>query len=120
MTMRKKKNGIMGLKIVGEMLQKSLSMAFRESGNDSSSERAIKGGHFAVIAMENEKPKRFFVHLSYLNDPAFLTLLEHAAEQFGFVQRGALCVPCSWSEMESILARKWYKNKEPVESDGTI
>ncbi|GKV34169.1 hypothetical protein SLEP1_g42576 [Rubroshorea leprosula] len=105
MTMRKKKNGIMGLKIVGEMLQKSLSMAFSESDNESSSE-TIKGGHFAVIAMENERPKRFFVHLSYLNDPAFLTLLEHAAEEFGFVQRGALCVPCSWSDMESILARK--------------
>ncbi|KAK9283429.1 hypothetical protein L1049_011671 [Liquidambar formosana] len=48
----------------------------------------VKGGHFAVMAIDNGNPKRFVVHLRYLNYPAFLTLLEQAAKEFGFDQEG--------------------------------
>ncbi|XVE68566.1 hypothetical protein DITRI_Ditri09bG0078400 [Diplodiscus trichospermus] len=96
------KKNILKLKIVAEKLQKSF---FREQVcNEESSVRNVKGGHFAVFAIENEKTKRFIVPLSYLNHPAFLMLLEQATEEFGFVQKGAICIPCQWSEMERLLA----------------
>ncbi|EOY19334.1 hypothetical protein QUC31_006153 [Theobroma cacao] len=86
-----------GMKIVAEKLQ----VCGDRSG---SSVKGVKGGHFAVFAVENDKTKRFIVPLSYLNHPGFLVLLEQAAEEFGFVQKGALRVPCQWSEMERLLA----------------
>ncbi|KAK9283866.1 hypothetical protein L1049_012121 [Liquidambar formosana] len=106
-----KKNGISTLKIVAEKL---LSLATRRafdfkewvefSKKAASLPKDVKGGHFAVMAIDNGNPKRFVVHLRYLNYPAFLTLLEQAAEEFGFDQEGALSIPCHWSELERILA----------------
>ncbi|XVF40993.1 hypothetical protein PTKIN_Ptkin01aG0244700 [Pterospermum kingtungense] len=109
-----KKNKIVKLKIVVEKLQKSLlltnkrSLDFKGWEQDHKSSSVIKGGHFAVFAVENEKTKRFVVPLSYLNHLVFLRLLEEATEEFGFFQREALCVPCQWSEMERLLTENAF------------
>ena len=102
----KKKNSILKLKVLVEKLQTSLSLSRKSSfENDSTSvPEDVKEGHFAVIAVDGEKPKRFVVPLSYLAHPTFLKLLEQAAEEFGFDHEGALTIPCRPSELEKILS----------------
>ncbi|KAK6231642.1 hypothetical protein SCA6_001715 [Theobroma cacao] len=63
----------------------------------------VKEGHFAVIAVKGGKQKRFILELSYLRNPAFLTLLEQAKEEYGFRQKGVLVLPCEPEELQKIL-----------------
>ncbi|KAG4959535.1 hypothetical protein AAZX31_13G125800 [Glycine max] len=63
----------------------------------------VKEGYFAVHAIKGEETKRFIVGLDYLNDPAFLGLLDQAQEEFGFRQKGALVLPCCPQELQKIL-----------------
>ncbi|KAF9665058.1 hypothetical protein SADUNF_Sadunf16G0082600 [Salix dunnii] len=63
----------------------------------------VKKGHFAVTATKGEEPKRFIVELYYLTDPAFLSLLEQAEEEYGLQQEGVLAVPCRPEEIQKIL-----------------
>ncbi|XP_042475154.1 auxin-responsive protein SAUR50-like [Macadamia integrifolia] len=114
----RKKNGIVKLKFVVEKLQKSFSLprksAFHfdkleEMGDSSPVPEDVKEGHFAVIAHDHGEPKRFVVALSYLTHPAFLRLLEQAAEEFGFDQEGTLTIPCRSTELERILTGHWEK-----------
>ncbi|XP_009594155.1 protein SMALL AUXIN UP-REGULATED RNA 51-like [Nicotiana tabacum] len=111
-TKGRKKNisGIVNLIAVVAKLQKSLLLGkklpsddyFDESENNVPED--VKEGHFAVVAAEDDEVKRFVVPLSCLTHPSFLTLLEQAAEEYGFDCEGALTVPCRPSEMERILA----------------
>ncbi|KAK7844226.1 auxin-responsive protein saur50 [Quercus suber] len=86
----KKKIGIVKLKIVVEKLQKSLLLGrksnpyrgeYEDVSNTSSVPEDVKEGHFSVIAVNGDEPKRFVVPLSYLTHPTFLRLLEQAAEE---------------------------------------
>ncbi|KAL3750981.1 auxin-induced protein 6B [Eucalyptus grandis] len=120
-----KKRGIVNLKIVVEKLQKSLSLGRRSPPSwstyyhreddycEDANEREnngdavpddVKEGHFAVVALEGDQPKRFVIPLSYLAHPTFLRLLEMAAEEYGFEHEGALAIPCEPSELERILS----------------
>ncbi|GMN39213.1 hypothetical protein TIFTF001_008444 [Ficus carica] len=63
----------------------------------------VKEGHFAVFAVKDGERERFVVKLECLNSPAFLRLLEHAEEEFGFEQTGVLGVPCRPEELHKIL-----------------
>ncbi|KAK7392458.1 hypothetical protein VNO78_20897 [Psophocarpus tetragonolobus] len=63
----------------------------------------VREGSFAVLATKGEETKRFIVGLHYLNDPAFLRLLNQAEEEFGFKQKGALAIPCQPQELQNIL-----------------
>ncbi|CAM8958112.1 unnamed protein product [Rhodiola kirilowii] len=64
----------------------------------------VKKGHFSVLAIdEGGNAKRYVLPLCYLQNPSFLRLLEKASEEFGFEHEGALCIPCGWNELESIL-----------------
>jgi len=65
-----------------------------------------KKGHFVVIAKDEEEAKRFVVPLSCLTNPIFLSLLEEAAEQYGFNRHGALTVPCRPNELQTILVQQ--------------
>ncbi|KAF6150452.1 hypothetical protein GIB67_023951 [Kingdonia uniflora] len=56
--------------------------------------------------MDDEKPKKFFVALSYLTHPTFLKLLEERECKFGFDQAGVLVVPCQASELQRILSER--------------
>ncbi|XP_020233357.1 auxin-induced protein X15 [Cajanus cajan] len=63
----------------------------------------VREGYFAVLATKGGESKRFIVGLHYLNDPAFLGLLDQAQEEFGFRQKGALSIPCQPQELQKIL-----------------
>ncbi|KAF6140208.1 hypothetical protein GIB67_000256 [Kingdonia uniflora] len=127
----RKKIGIVKLKVVVEKLTKSLSLSkrhpastdFQESDeliHDSKSvPEDVKEGHFVVLVIDDGKPKRFVVALSYLNHPAFLRLLEQAAEGFGFAQEGALTIPCRSSELEGILARQSKEDRDGGNGGGS-
>ncbi|XP_008226298.1 PREDICTED: auxin-induced protein 10A5-like [Prunus mume] len=120
----KKKNSIVKLKVVVEKLQRSLSLGRSKPSNYSDDSTRVpedvKEGHFAVIAVDGDEPKRFVVALSYLTHPAFLKLLEQAAEEYGFDHEGALTIPCQPRELEKILDddRQWQKEERGSSSDG--
>ncbi|QCE06017.1 auxin-induced protein X15-like [Vigna unguiculata] len=65
----------------------------------------VREGYFAVLATKGGESKRFIVGLNFLNDPAFLGLLDQAQEEFGFRQKGALEIPCQPQELQKILDR---------------
>ena len=82
------------------LLQRNLSRSGRA---DEFVPEDVKEGHFAVLAVNDEVPKRFVVSLSCLSHPVFLRLLELAEEEFGFDQEGALAIPCRASELQGVL-----------------
>lgn len=84
-----------------------MSNGFDEDVDTSAVPKDVKEGHFAVVAVDGEEPKRFVVPLSCLTHPMFLRLLEQAAEEYGFDHEGALTIPCHPSEVEKILADQW-------------
>ncbi|XP_010940631.1 auxin-responsive protein SAUR50 [Elaeis guineensis] len=81
----------------------NLSGEFEEADRTGMVPEDVKEGHFAVVAVFDEKPKRFVVSLSCLSHPMFLRLLELAEEEFGFRQEGPLAVPCRPSDLEKII-----------------
>ncbi|XP_058083735.1 auxin-responsive protein SAUR50-like [Magnolia sinica] len=127
-----RKNGTVQLKHVVEKLQKSLHLSKRsaaighnhhredidEVGGHRTIPEDVKEGHFAVLAVDDGRSKRFVIALRYLNHPQFLRLLEQAAEEFGFNQEGALAIPCRPSELERILAEHWMEETDGNGGDG--
>ncbi|KAJ1384055.1 Small auxin-up RNA [Sesbania bispinosa] len=103
--------GILKLEIVLEKLQKTLLLGrnkLSSCGGTTSVPGDVKEGHFAVISEDgDELPKRFVVPLRSLNNTTFLTLLEQAAEEFGFDQDGALTIPSRPIEFEMLLGQLW-------------
>ena len=57
-------------------------------------ERAPKGYVPVLVGAEEEAEERVLVHVSLLNDPRMSELLETAAQEFGYEQRGILRLPC--------------------------
>ena len=118
-TNSKKRNSIVKLKIVVEKLKRSLllgrkSSSYRDEYDQDVSDTTsvpedVKEGHFSVIAVDGNEPKRFVVPLSYLTHPTFVRLLEQAAEEYGFDHEGALLIPCRPSELERILGEQWQQ-----------
>ncbi|KAL5858354.1 hypothetical protein ACOSQ3_005812 [Xanthoceras sorbifolium] len=54
----------------------------------------VPKGHVAVYVGESQK-KRFFIPVSFLNQPPFQELLRKAEEEFGFHHpTGGLTIPC--------------------------
>ncbi|KAK7404778.1 hypothetical protein VNO78_05736 [Psophocarpus tetragonolobus] len=113
-------SGFFKLKGMLEKLQKSLMLRIHKSSRWSNYDHGdttcvaedVKEGHFGVIAKDIvEEPKRFVVPLNCLNDPAFLSLLEKAAQEFGFEQHGALTIPCRPCQLEMILAQQWKQKR---------
>ncbi|XP_008789546.1 auxin-induced protein 6B-like [Phoenix dactylifera] len=80
-----------------------LSDEFEEADRIGVLPEDVKEGHFAVVAVFDEKPKRFVVSLSCLSHPVFLRWLELAEEEFGFQHEGALAIPCRPSDLEKII-----------------
>ncbi|KAG4982152.1 hypothetical protein JHK87_026901 [Glycine soja] len=71
---------------------------FNESTTTSVVPDDVREGYFAVLGTKGGESKRFVVSLHYLNDPAFLGLLDQAQEEFGFRKKGALSIPCQPQE----------------------
>ncbi|KAL1361534.1 hypothetical protein AAHE18_03G010800 [Arachis hypogaea] len=101
--------GILKFKILLEKLHKVVLLLVGKNNKPSSS--YVKEGHFAVIATV-EGPKRFLVPLRCLRNPTFLSLLERAAEEYGFDQLGAITIPCNPSDIETLLAHHQVEKEE--------
>ncbi|XP_059298203.1 auxin-induced protein 10A5-like [Lycium ferocissimum] len=102
-------------KMLKKIIQFSRRSSFRRAIDDwdddvASLPKDVKEGHFVVHAIDDGKPRRFVVDLSYLADPGFVRLLEQAEEEFGFEQEGVLAVPCRHNDLEKILESR-KKNK---------
>ncbi|KAI5665266.1 hypothetical protein M9H77_24589 [Catharanthus roseus] len=107
------RKGILLLKLIIKKVQTQLQLSqSRRSEQDGGRKENIllpedvKEGHFAVLAVNNEKPQRFLVELQFLSNPAFLRLLKRAEEEYGFGQKGVLAVPCQPEELQKILQQK--------------
>ncbi|KAL5150050.1 Auxin-responsive protein SAUR72 [Glycine soja] len=105
-----------GLAVVFAPIKRSFTL----TSNDDSATTEVPGdvleGHFVVLANKGEETKRFIVELHYLDDPAFLGLLERAREEYGFRQKGVLVIPCHPQELEKILEQP--RDHESVGGDG--
>ncbi|MED6220601.1 hypothetical protein PIB30_046364 [Stylosanthes scabra] len=114
--------GILKVKSLLKKLQKVVLLLVGKNNKPSSSSSIIsvaedvKKGHFAVIVIAVEGPKRFLVPLSCLKNPAFLSLLERAAEEYGFDQHGAITIPCNPSDLETLLAHHQLEEEEDDKS----
>lgn len=121
-TTHMRKRNLLTLKLVVDKLQRSLYSSKRlssslthgpgcrgiEFGRKAAQvPKDVKEGHFAVLAMDDGRSKRFVVSLRYLSHPQFRRLLEQAAEEYGFDHEGALAIPCRPSELERILGEQW-------------
>ncbi|KHN39053.1 auxin-responsive protein SAUR72-like [Glycine soja] len=106
-----------GLAVVFAPIKRSLTPI----SNDDSA-REVPGdvleGHFVVLANKGEERKRLIEELHYLDDPAFLGLLERAREEYGFRQKGVLVIPCYPQELEKILEQQPRDHESTVGGDG--
>lgn len=60
-------------------------------------------GYFTVFAVQGNETQRFVIELDNLTNPAVLSLLEQAGEEYGFHQKGVLSLPCRPQELQKIL-----------------
>jgi SAUR family protein len=63
----------------------------------------VREGYFAVVAMKDGEIKKFIIGLEYLSDPEFLGLLDQAKEEYGFMHKGAIAVPCQPQQLQNII-----------------
>ncbi|XVF55504.1 hypothetical protein PTKIN_Ptkin06aG0041300 [Pterospermum kingtungense] len=63
-------------------------------------------GYFTVLAVLGKETQRFVIELDNLTNPAFLSLLELAQEEYGFQQKGVLSLPCRPQELQNILDQR--------------
>ncbi|XP_018629717.1 auxin-induced protein 6B-like [Nicotiana tomentosiformis] len=83
----------------------------RAANNEEVVPNDVKEGYFAVFSVNpEEEPKRFVVELHWLTNPKFLNLLKQAEDEYGFVQKGVLEVPCRAEELQKILQHKIGRN----------
>ncbi|KAK2401222.1 hypothetical protein P8452_07967 [Trifolium repens] len=88
-----------------EKIQKGISH-FVHKRHDFSEELVpedVREGYFAVVAMKDGEMKRFIIGLEYLSDPEFLGLLDQAKEEYGFMHKGAIAVPCQPQQLQNII-----------------
>lgn len=98
--------GILKLKNnVFKKLQKTLLLG-RNVHKSRCAAQDVKKGHFVVIVKDEDEAKRFIVPLSCLTNPIFVSLLEQAAEKYGFNGNGAVTVPCRPNELQMILVQQ--------------
>ncbi|MBA0845559.1 hypothetical protein Goarm_022222 [Gossypium armourianum] len=63
----------------------------------------VKEGYFTVFVVKGKEAQRYVIELDNLTNPGFLSLLELAREEYGFQQKGVLCLPCRPQELQDIL-----------------
>ncbi|WJX11692.1 hypothetical protein P8452_02281 [Trifolium repens] len=90
-----------------EKIQKGISHFVHKRHDDFSEEllvpEDVREGYFAVVAMKDGEIKKFIIGLEYLSDPEFLGLLDQAKEEYGFMHKGAIAVPCQPQQLQNII-----------------
>ncbi|KAL7616814.1 hypothetical protein Lser_V15G02040 [Lactuca serriola] len=100
------KNYIVGVKILITSMQHFLLYRCQHVDQvmfEGDLEKEVLPGHFAVVAVKCEKPKRFVVELRCLTNPGFIRLLKEAGEEYGFKHEGAIVIPCEPHELQMII-----------------
>ncbi|KAL6534153.1 hypothetical protein OROHE_013078 [Orobanche hederae] len=111
------KGGLVNIKFVVKMLRKVLSRSISHDSSDPAIKDVdllpedVKEGHFAVYAVGDDDDddgelRRFVIEISYLAHPGFLKLLKQAEEEFGFEQSGVLAIPCTYRDIQTVVASK--------------
>lgn len=86
--------------------QYDLNNALEEEEDEAALPVDVKEGCFAVCTVDDGSLRRCVVELSYLTHPGFLMLLELAEKEFGFEQMGILVIPCTYTQLQSVIATK--------------
>ncbi|KAL5200115.1 hypothetical protein ABZP36_021318 [Zizania latifolia] len=89
-------------------LRETLLEPHQQPASPTAGGGGVPKGYFAVYV--GDEARRFVVPTSYLREPAFRDLMEHAADEFGFAQAGGLRVPCDEADFEELLRHLQRKN----------
>ncbi|XP_038887256.1 auxin-induced protein X10A-like [Benincasa hispida] len=86
----------MGFRLPRIITAKKSLQRSSSTGNGASPKAVdVPKGYFTVYVGGVQK-KRFFIQLSYLNQPSFQDLLSQAEEEFGYNHpMGGITIPCS-------------------------
>ncbi|CAL9044788.1 unnamed protein product, partial [Musa banksii] len=60
----------------------------------AAAEMPPKGCMAVRVGQEGEEQRRFVVPVAYLDHPLFAELLDTAAQEYGFNQKGPIAIPC--------------------------
>ncbi|WOL07866.1 hypothetical protein Cni_G16615 [Canna indica] len=76
-----------------------------EEGRQEDQLTPINGFVPVLVGDRGEELQRFLVSVEGLKHPCFVRLLEMAAEEFGYGQRGVLRIPCDAQHFEQVIAK---------------
>ncbi|KAK6147029.1 hypothetical protein DH2020_017941 [Rehmannia glutinosa] len=79
----------------------------------------VKEGQFAVHTVDDGELRKYVLQLSYLADPGFLKLLEQAEEEFGFGQTGILAIPCTYSDLQTVIGNNGQKQLQLLQKSAS-
>ncbi|KAJ0980422.1 hypothetical protein J5N97_008677 [Dioscorea zingiberensis] len=60
-------------------------------------------GYVPVLVVAGERSERFMLRVELFKHPFIVALLQRAAEEFGFQQRGVIRLPCDVEEFRRAL-----------------
>ncbi|KAG1368461.1 putative auxin-responsive protein SAUR71-like [Cocos nucifera] len=66
-------------------------------------ERIPKGYVPMLVGSEEGEAERFLVRVKHLSDPCIVALLEKAAQEFGYGQKGILRIPCDAQQFRDMV-----------------
>jgi len=73
------------------------------AGDRSEKQRVVAKGYVPVVVGVGEEVERFVVSVKLFRHQCMMSLLELAAEEFGFEQRGVLRIPCDVQHFRRVL-----------------
>lgn len=65
--------------------------------------KIMKGFVPLLVGEEDGEEEKILVHVKVLKDPRFVALLEAAAAEFGYRQRGVIRMPCNVRHFQSMV-----------------
>lgn len=76
----------------------------RGGGEEKSSEKhAVPRGYVPVLVGSEKEMERFLLRVELFKHPSIMVLLEVAAQEFGYNQKGILKIPCDVKHFKVVL-----------------
>lgn len=72
-------------------------------GEKKSRENRAKKGYIPVLVGEAKEMQKFLVSVEVFKQPIFVDLLEIAAQEFGYKQKGILRIPCDIVSFQQVI-----------------
>ncbi|KDP46721.1 hypothetical protein JCGZ_06509 [Jatropha curcas] len=85
-----------------QIIKRCSSLGKKQGYDQEGLPEDVPKGHFAVYVGENRS--RYIVPISWLDHPEFQSLLQRAAEEFGFKHDMGLTIPCEEVVFQSLTA----------------